>query len=88
MEKPEWTGLVEHRIPLRDGKPVRQPSYQVPELLLPVLREKLDMMLQLGVIEPSFACAWSSPIILETKGLGKAKFLTILNFCKGYWQLS
>lgn len=35
MEKPGRTELVEHPIVLRDEQPVRQPSYWVPECLLP-----------------------------------------------------
>lgn len=63
VERLWQTEPVEHQIYLRDNKPVRQPLYHVPERLLHVLREELDMMLQLRVIEPSF-CEWRSPIIL------------------------
>lgn len=51
---------------LKDKQSVRQPSYQVPECLLPVLKAELDMMLQRGIIEPSFS-KWSSPNILVPK---------------------
>lgn len=119
VERPGRTAVVERWIVLKDEQPVRQSSYRVPERLLPVLQEELDMMLQLGAIEPSFS-EWSSPIILVPKKdgglrfcldfrkvntqakfdpypmpriddlverLGKAKFLTTLDLCKGYWQV-
>ena len=119
VEQPGRTEMVEHRITLKDQQPVRQPCYRVPERLLPVLKEELDKMMELGVIEPS-SSEWSSPIILVPKKdgtlrfcldfrkvnaqakfdpypmprvddlverLGKAKFLTTLDLCKGYWQV-
>ncbi|KAL2103518.1 hypothetical protein ACEWY4_000386 [Coilia grayii] len=119
VEQPGRTEMVEHRITLKDQQPVRQPCYRVPESLLAVLKDELDMMLELGVIEPS-SSEWNSPIILVPKKdghlrfcldcrkvnaqskfdpypmprvddlverLGKAKFLTTIDLCKGYWQV-
>ncbi|KAL2095611.1 hypothetical protein ACEWY4_007759 [Coilia grayii] len=69
-QRPGWT---EHQVALKDDHTVRQPSYRVPERLLPVLKEELDIMLQLGVIQPSFG-EWSSPIILVPKKDGGLRF--------------
>lgn len=119
MDTPGRTDLVDHSIILKDPKPVRQAVYRVPEKLLPVMKEELQTMKQLGVIEPS-SSEWSSPIVLVPKKdgtlrfcldfrklnsvskfdpypmprvdelverLGRAKYLSTLDLCKGYWQV-
>lgn len=119
MDKPGRTDIVQHHIALKDASPIRQAVYRVPERLLPVLKEELETMQDLGVIEPSLS-EWSSPVILVPKKdgslrfcldfrklnsvsrfdpypmprvddliekLGKARFLTTLDLCKGYWQV-
>lgn len=119
MESPGRTELIYHSIILNDPKPIRQPVYRVPERLLPVMKEELEMMTSLGVIEPSTS-EWSSPIVLVPKKdgtlrfcldfrklnsvskfdpypmprvddlverLGRAKYLSTLDLCKGYWQV-
>ncbi|KAJ8250945.1 hypothetical protein GJAV_G00215140 [Gymnothorax javanicus] len=65
-EWPGRTALVEHRVVLKEGQPIRQPCYRVPERLLPVLKEELEVMQEMGVIEPSYN-EWSSPVILVPK---------------------
>lgn len=119
MDSPGRTDLIYHSIILNDPKPIRQPIYHVPERLLPVMKEELETMQTLGVIEPSTS-EWSSPIVLVPKKdgtlrfcldfrklnsvskfdpypmprvdelverLGRAKYLSTLDLCKGYWQV-
>lgn len=119
METPGRTGVIHHHITLKDPKPIRQPAYRVPERLLPVMKEELETMQSLGVIEPS-SSEWSNPIVLVPKkdgslrfcldfrklnsvskfdpypmprvdelveSLGRARYLTTLDLCKGYWQV-
>uniref|UniRef100_A0A8C1TWC8 ribonuclease H n=1 Tax=Cyprinus carpio TaxID=7962 RepID=A0A8C1TWC8_CYPCA len=119
METPGRTSVIHHHITLKDPKPICQPVYRVPERLLPVMREELETMQSLGVIEPS-SSEWSNPIVLVPKkdgslrfcldfrklnsvskfdpypmprvdevveSLGRAKYLTTLDLCKGYWQV-
>lgn len=119
MDSPGRTDLISHSIILNDLKPIRQPVYRVPERLLPVMKEELETMQTLVVIEPSTS-EWSSPIVLVPKKdgtlrfcldfrklnsvskfdpypmprvdrlserLGRAKYLSTLDLCKGYWQV-
>ncbi len=84
-----------------------------------VLKDELDIMLSMGVIEPSHS-EWCSPIVLVPKKdgtlrfctdfrqinslskvdpypmpridemverLGRAKYLSTVELCKGYWQV-
>lgn len=53
METPGRTGMIHHHITLKDPKPIRQPVYRLTERLLPVMKEELETMQSLGVIEPS-----------------------------------
>ena len=118
-ETPGVTTLVEHFIPLKDSTPVRQRMYRIPERLLPLLKEEVEEMLSLGVIERSHS-EWSNPVVLVPKKdgkirfcidfrkvnaqshfdaypmprledlierLGKARYITTLDLCKGYWQV-
>ncbi len=119
LDTPGRTNLVQHHIHLKDSKPIRQPIYRVPERLLQVMKQELELMQELEVIEPSFS-EWNNSIVLVPKKdgslrfcldfrklnsvskfdpypmhrvdelvekLGKAKFLTTLDLCKGYWQV-
>lgn len=120
LETPGRTNIIEHHIHLKEAKPIRQPVYRVPERLLKVMKQELELMLELEVIEPS-SSEWSNPIVLVPKKngslrfcldfrklnlvskfdpypmprvddlverLSKAKFLTTLDLCKGYWQIA
>lgn len=111
--------MICHNIVLKDNKPICQPAYRVPERLLSVMKDELEAMQRLGVIESSTS-EWSNPIVLVPKkdgslrfcldfrklnsvskfdpypmprvdelveNLGKAKYLTTLDLCKGYWQV-
>ena len=80
-EQPGRTTVVEHDIQLKDSKPVRQRMYRIPERLLPALKEELEAMKRLGVIERSYS-GWSSPVVLVPKKDGS------LRFCIDFRQLN
>lgn len=73
--------MVCHHIALKDSTPLCQPVYRVPERLLLVLKKELDMMREMGVIEPSVS-EWSSPIILVPKKD------TTLRFCLDFRKVN
>ena len=50
---PRKTTLVEHVIRLKDGQPIRQRPYRVPQQLVEELQKEVEEMRKLGVIEPS-----------------------------------
>ncbi len=50
----------------------RQKSYRIPERLEMVLKDELDIMLSMGVIEPH--SEWCSPIVLVPKKDGTLRF--------------
>ncbi|XP_043083900.1 uncharacterized protein LOC122330719 [Puntigrus tetrazona] len=52
-EYPGFTTLIEHNIVLKPNAVVRRMSYRVPERLQQALKEEVDLMLRLGIIEPS-----------------------------------
>lgn len=72
-DQPGYTPVAEHPIRLKDSTPARQRMYRVPERLLPALREELQVMQRLGVIERSES-AWSSPVVLVPKKDGTMRF--------------
>lgn len=77
MDQPGYTTMVEHSITLKDATPVRQRMYRVPERLLPALKEELEGMLSLGVIERSQS-EWSSPVVLVLKRMVLFAFVLTL----------
>ncbi|MBN3296787.1 UB2V1 enzyme, partial [Amia calva] len=119
QEEPGRTSIARHHIQLVYPGPLRQTCYRVPARLIPTLKEEVDIMLQMGIIEPSHS-KWCSPVVLVLKQkrslpsfidfskfnaistfdpypmprvdelierLRKAKFLSTLDLCKGYWQV-
>ncbi len=79
METLGRTDVIHHHITLKYPNPIRQPVYRVPERLLPVMKEELEIMQSLGVIEPSTS-EWSNPIVVVPKKDGSLRFC--LDFCK------
>ncbi|KAI4897404.1 hypothetical protein NFI96_005671 [Prochilodus magdalenae] len=70
QERPGYTNMVHHDITLTESAPARKKSYRIPERLLPALKQELDIMLSLGVIEPStssFAAAYLDDIVIFSK---------------------
>ena len=64
-EQPVRTAVVEHNIQLKESKPVRQRMYRIPKRFLPALKEELEAMKQLGVVEHH--SGWCSPVVLVPK---------------------
>ncbi|XP_037831815.1 uncharacterized protein LOC119617061 isoform X2 [Kryptolebias marmoratus] len=116
---PGKTDIVQHDIVLKNGASVRRLSYRIPERLLVSLKEEVDLMLSLEIIEPSRS-EWCHPVVLVPKKdgsmrfcidfrylngitqfdsypapriddmverIGKARYLTTIDLCKGYWQV-
>nr|XP_054594838.1 uncharacterized protein LOC129162695 [Nothobranchius furzeri] len=73
QERPGTTDLVRHDIHLKSSTPIRQRMYRVPEKMLPVLRDEIEVMLKLGVIELSNS-EWSNPVVLVIKKDGSIRF--------------
>ncbi|XP_060580696.1 uncharacterized protein LOC132737428 [Ruditapes philippinarum] len=63
---PGNTSLVQHDIKLTTSEPVRTKGYPIPFHSQQIVKEEVDKMLELGVIEPSNA-PFSSPIVLIRK---------------------
>ncbi|KAK7882011.1 hypothetical protein WMY93_028185 [Mugilogobius chulae] len=70
--KPWKTTLVEHVIRLKEGRPLRQKSYRVPQHLVEKLKCEVEEMLRLGVIEPSNS-EWCSPVVIVLKKDGSLR---------------
>lgn len=80
-EAPGRTQLVQHRIQLKAPGPVRLPGYRIPAQLLPKIRQEIETMLEMGIIEPSHS-EWSCPVVLVPKKDGS------LRFCMDFRQLN
>lgn len=65
-DTPGHTNLAEHRIPTGDAQPARQPPYQIPHVYCETVKQKLDEMLEAGLIS-KLRSEWSSPIVLVKK---------------------
>lgn len=72
-ETPGKTDSVEHDIVLKDGACVRRLSYRIPERLLASLKEEINLMLSLGIIESSRS-EWCNPVVLVPKKDGSIRF--------------
>ncbi len=70
-KRPGRTELVQHSIHLTDTTPSRQRPY-VSERLLKCLKEEIEMMKQLDVIEPSKS-EWSSHLVIVPKKDGSLR---------------
>ncbi len=70
--EPGRTNLIEHIIQLTDPSPIRQQPYRVPERLIEPLRREIQLIKDMGVIEPSTS-PWSSPTVLVPKKNGSLR---------------
>ena len=59
---PGLTDMAEHTIPTGDTRPIHQHPYRVPMAWQGQVRQEIQSMLELGVIEPSDS-PWASPIV-------------------------
>lgn len=69
---PGKTNLVEHVICLKEGQPIRQRPYRVPQQLVEKLQQEVEEMLRLRVIEPSYS-EWCSPVVIIFKKDGSLR---------------
>lgn len=70
---PGTTHLVEHDIQLSTTEPLRIKGYPIPFHSQPVVKEEVEKMLELGVIEPSNA-PFASPIVIIRKKDNSIRF--------------
>ena len=70
---PGRTSLVEHKIQVTTEVPIRQRQYPIPFAKLQTIKEEVDQMLKLGVIEPSDS-PYASPIVLIAKKDNSTRF--------------
>lgn len=82
--KPGFTHLIEHEIRFccPNQQPIRDTTSRIPAKLMPALKQGVEDMLALGVIEPS-RVEWCSRVVVVLR-LENAKYLTTFDLCKGY----
>lgn len=67
------TGIIKHRIPTGDARPIKQPLRRVPVHMQEEVEKQIDQMLSDGVIQPS-SSPWASGIVLVRKKDGTRRF--------------
>ncbi len=72
-EYPGLTSLIQHDVVLKPDATVRRLNYRIPERLQEVLKEEVNLMLRLGIIEPSKS-EWCHPVVLVPKKDGSIRF--------------
>lgn len=80
-DNPGRTDYIKHDIRLKEDAVVKQRSYRIPERLLGPLKEEIELMLSLGIIETSYS-DWCNPIVLVPKKDGT------MRFCIGFRYLN
>ncbi|GFU30080.1 retrovirus-related Pol polyprotein from transposon 412 [Trichonephila clavipes] len=116
---PGLTNLVEHEIQLVSDQPVRTKPYRMSHRQNEILKNEINRMLKLGIIEVGESDYMSPMILVEVAGkeprpcidyrklngiirteyfplpkieereekVSVAKFITVLDLSKGYWQI-
>ncbi|GFX40590.1 retrovirus-related Pol polyprotein from transposon 412 [Trichonephila clavipes] len=116
---PGLTNLVEHEIQLVSDQPVRTKPYRMSHRQNKILKNEINRMLKLGIIEVGESDYMSPMILVEVAGkeprpcidyrklngiirmeyfplpnieervekVSAAKFITVLDLSKGYWQI-
>ncbi|GFV62539.1 retrovirus-related Pol polyprotein from transposon 412 [Trichonephila clavipes] len=117
---PGLTNLVEHEIQLASDQPVRTKPYRMSHRQNEILKNEINRMLKLGIIEVGESDYMSPMILVEVAGkeprpcidyrklngiirteyifslpnieervekVPAAKFITVLDLSKGYWQI-
>ncbi|GFT72833.1 retrovirus-related Pol polyprotein from transposon 297 [Trichonephila clavipes] len=116
---PGLTNLVEHEIQLVSDQPVRTKSYRMSHRQNEILKNEINRMLKLGIIEVGESDYMSPMILVEVAGkeprpcidyrklngiirteyfplpnieervekVSAAKFITVFDLSKGYWQI-
>ena len=80
-DEPGRTHVIRHDIDTVPGKVIRQRPYRIPQARRRAIKDELEMMLKLGVIEDSYS-PWSSPIVIVPKPDGT------LRFCNDFRKLN
>jgi transposase InsO family protein/dUTPase len=75
------TSLLKHRIDLHDNIPVKERARRIPPNLIDEVREHIQELHSMGVIEESVS-PWSSPVVLVRKKSGE------LRMCVDYRKLN
>ena len=70
---PSRTSLAEHVISTGTASPVRQHPYRLPYSRRATVRDQLQKMLDMDIIQPSTS-PWASPIVLDTNKDGSIRF--------------
>ncbi len=70
---PGSTTLAEHEVKLTSDTPVRLRPYPVPHALKESIRQEIESMIKLGIIEPTES-NYSSPIVIVKKPDGTNRF--------------
>nr|XP_042902174.1 glutamate receptor U1-like [Parasteatoda tepidariorum] len=88
--KPDMSGVPrianvgEHNIKLKLGSaPKKQKPFRIPEALKEEVDRQIEELLQLRLIVPSES-EYVHPVIYQ---VSKAKYITLIDLLKGYWQL-
>ena len=63
---PGETDVIQHQIRLTDDTPIRCKPYPLPYAMREELRNEVDTMLEMGVVEPSTSL-YASPIVMVKK---------------------
>uniref|UniRef100_A0A8C1KT19 Gypsy retrotransposon integrase-like protein 1 n=1 Tax=Cyprinus carpio TaxID=7962 RepID=A0A8C1KT19_CYPCA len=84
-EYPGFTNLIEHGVILKPDAVVKRQSYRIPERLQVPLQEEVDLMLRLGIIEPSNS-EWCHPIVLVPKKDGSIRFCIDIRYLNSVSQ--
>jgi hypothetical protein len=76
------TNITKHKIEIEDNtKPIKQQYYRTNPITSKFIKEKVDRLLEQGLIKPSQG-AWASPVVMVKKKDGK------LRFCIDYRKLN
>ena len=75
------TDILHHRIDLHDDVPIKERARRIAPTMIEELKQHLQQLLQMGVIEDSVS-PWSSPIVLIRKRSGE------LRMCVDYRKLN
>ena len=70
---PGKTDIISHTIELNTQTHIRSRPYQVPQAVRDTIREEVDTMLKMGVIEKSTS-PYASPVVIVKKKDGKNRF--------------
>lgn len=75
LDRPELgcTDRFMHVIDTGDAAPIKQRHYSLSPYMHNIMKEKIEEMLRLQVIEPSNS-PWASPVVLVKKGSGEYRF--------------